>query len=589
MTPYIITVSIILAGCLAFYKTLLVKETFFRLNRFVLLACLLLSFGLPLIPVPQQLSILKNTVSVQTIDYFNSNVVDNVSVANKDFNKAANSNNNKEEAGVATSSNEASNNGVTASDIITWFTYLYWFGVIAFAINFLMQLIVLLYQAYTNPFIKDGKFRIVEIRGNKAPCSFLNFIFINPEKYDWDTYSQILQHEKTHVAQKHSVDIMLAELALVFQWFNPFAWLYRKEVENNLEFLTDNELLEKEHFDRSVYQISLLKVSAPHFPLGLTANYNQSLLKRRLLMMDAKKSNVHTSWKYFFLLPLFFLFMSLFNKPLATGKPASNALNAEQKPISDKAAQLLTSIEDTTVEQRKEIIQKPVANSLARVKNLPDTEIVKKDSPSTKKEIVHNNDYDYRYDFKNGTGAKKNDTTDIDALTAYIHSLEQLGYKNLSLDQLTQLKYADVSPEYIKMFQTLGFKEMRIEDIAAAKRYDVTADYMQQVRNMGYPEIRMHHMVQFKRLGITQEYINKFRNLGFKDLPADQLIILKTYKGGPEVVEEYKKLGIVTSAIHQIAEAHVFGITPAFIVKMREKGYNYTSLHDYIKLKMILK
>ncbi|WP_278021317.1 hypothetical protein [Flavobacterium ginsengisoli] len=76
--------------------------------------------------------------------------------------------------------------------ILQWIVYLYWFGVIVFALNFLMQAVILFYRAYTSEIIRDGKFRIVEITGDKAPCSFANNIFINPEKYEWETYNQIL-------------------------------------------------------------------------------------------------------------------------------------------------------------------------------------------------------------------------------------------------------------------------------------------------------------------------------------------------------------------------------------------------------------
>jgi beta-lactamase regulating signal transducer with metallopeptidase domain len=58
----------------------------------------------------------------------------------------------------------------------------------------------------------------------------------------------------------------LAELALVFQWFNSFAWLYRKQVENNLEFLTDDSMINRRGIERTQYQLSLLKVSVPHLP-----------------------------------------------------------------------------------------------------------------------------------------------------------------------------------------------------------------------------------------------------------------------------------------------------------------------------------
>jgi hypothetical protein len=120
---------------------------------------------------------------------------------------------------------------------------LYWFGVVAFGANLLLQVCVLLIQAYRKPVIIDGQFRIVELDDDKAPCSFGNNIFINPTKYEPDTFNQILLHEKIHIKQGHSLDLLIAELMLAFQWFNPFAWLYRKEVESNLEYLADNEVL----------------------------------------------------------------------------------------------------------------------------------------------------------------------------------------------------------------------------------------------------------------------------------------------------------------------------------------------------------
>ena len=143
-------------------------------------------------------------------------------------------------------------------------------------------------------------------------------------------YNQVLQHEKIHIQQRHSIDILLAELVLIFQWFNPFAWLYRKEIENNLEFLTDDQLLQKEHVEKSRYQMSLLKVSAPHFPLSLTTNYNQSLLKKRITMMNAKRSK-HTHYLEIFL-PAAFACITCqpLNEPVA--KAQSTAVSAKVKP-----------------------------------------------------------------------------------------------------------------------------------------------------------------------------------------------------------------------------------------------------------------
>ena len=192
-----------------------------------------------------------------------------------------------------------------------------------------------------NPTIINSRIR--QILGLFTKSSYLGFtatpyanIFINPEKYEWETYNQILLHEKIHIEQKHTIDLLLAEAVIIFQWFNPFAWQWRKALESNLEFLTDSEMLQQETVEKESYQFSQLKVAAPHFPLSLTTNYNQSLIKKRIIMMNSKKSNVNTTWKYFFLLPLLVLFACLFNQPVAQGQtPNLNELPKVQSNIQN--------------------------------------------------------------------------------------------------------------------------------------------------------------------------------------------------------------------------------------------------------------
>jgi beta-lactamase regulating signal transducer with metallopeptidase domain len=303
MIPYILYTALIISVCFIFYKLLLQQETFFHLNRFVLLSCMVLAFILPVLPIPQQFSLRKEAAVTHTPSVKNS-VQKNETVQ-------------LTASPVKETITEQTSQHFNLDLAVQWLVYLYWFGVIIFALNFLMQAVILLYRGYTTSVIQDGKFRIVEITGDKAPCSFANTIFINPEKYEWETYNQILLHEKIHIEQKHTIDLLLAEIVLVFQWFNPFAWQWRKALEINLEFLTDDKMLQQDTVERESYQFSLLKVAAPQFPLSLTTNYNQSLLKKRIIMMNSKKSNVHTAWKYFFLLPVLVLFACLFNQPTA--------------------------------------------------------------------------------------------------------------------------------------------------------------------------------------------------------------------------------------------------------------------------------
>ena len=175
------------------------------------------------------------------------------------------------------------------------------------------------------------------------PIPFLSTLSL----YDPETFQQILVHEKVHVSGGHTLDILLAELAVVFQWFNPFIWLYRREVENNLEFLTDRSVLEHPDIERTAYQLSLLRVSAPHLPFSITNNYNQSLLKRRIVMMNSQHSARYTIWKYFVLLPIMTLLVCILNKPAALGQ--SSAAKADQPPGVTAKAQVAATTSDIAV------------------------------------------------------------------------------------------------------------------------------------------------------------------------------------------------------------------------------------------------
>src|SRR6187551_496797 len=325
--PYIINVAVILLACLAFYKLLLRRETFYKVNRFFLIACLAISFVLPLVQVPQQFSLRKPTTAV--IQQPSLIVTEQVQQSPPNVKQDAI---NTDGANNATQpvAAKAENTRFSFAQLMNWLFWIYWFGVIVFGVSFLFQLVLLLVRAYRSPVIIDGPYRIVEVSGDKAPCSFGNNIFINPEKYEWETYNQILLHEKIHIRENHTLDIIIAELLLIFQWFNPFAWIYRREIESNLEFLTDDQLMQQKKVDKHSYQLSLMKVSAPHFPLSLTTNYNQSILKKRIAMMNTKRSNLHTAWKYFFLMPVFAFLACLFNEPVAYGQNDQKVAKTEK-------------------------------------------------------------------------------------------------------------------------------------------------------------------------------------------------------------------------------------------------------------------
>src|SRR6202012_6096408 len=163
MIPYILHVALLISVCLLFYKIFLQRETFYHLNRMVLLVCLALSFALPLISIPQAWTL--RSAPAQTV------INTPPPVAPLEYQKIIAPVNKPEakpvqQAVIAKQQAIKSQPATTVQDnqfiptAIKWLVYLYWMGVAAFGLNLLLQVIVLLIRAYSNPVILDGKFRI---------------------------------------------------------------------------------------------------------------------------------------------------------------------------------------------------------------------------------------------------------------------------------------------------------------------------------------------------------------------------------------------------------------------------------------------
>ncbi len=150
-----------------------------------------------------------------------------------------------------------------------------------------------------------------------SPFSFFNYIFININKHSEEDLSEILAHEHTHARQVHSLDVIMAEVFCLVFWINPLAWLLRKFLKQNLEFLTDQTVL-NQGFDSRHYQYNLLKISGLS-PVVVANNFNFSDLKLRIKMMNCKRSsNLHLV-KYFVIIPLGAILILAFN--ISKAKP----------------------------------------------------------------------------------------------------------------------------------------------------------------------------------------------------------------------------------------------------------------------------
>ena len=145
--------------------------------------------------------------------------------------------------------------------------------------------------------------KVYLLESNEGPFSFFNWIFINPTKHNRQETDEIMTHELAHCRQLHSVDILFTELFAIVFWANPFVWLLKREVRLNLEYLADNNVLAG-GTDSKKYQYHLLGLAYRKNVATISNNFNVLPLKKRIKMMNKKRTKRIAKVKYALYIPL---------------------------------------------------------------------------------------------------------------------------------------------------------------------------------------------------------------------------------------------------------------------------------------------
>ncbi len=168
------------------------------------------------------------------------------------------------------------------------------------------------------------------IKTNKevGPFSFFKYIITGNQPFDTNEFEHILLHEKAHVREWHSVDVLMANLISIIFWFNPIAWLYKKEIQKNLEFIADAYTISSVQ-NKKDYPYLLLK-SVPTKPYPFTTQFYDSTIKKRITMLHKTRSKKVNQWKFLTVLPLLGLFLFTMNiKTVAQNKAVQTIIQEE--------------------------------------------------------------------------------------------------------------------------------------------------------------------------------------------------------------------------------------------------------------------
>jgi hypothetical protein len=279
---YLVKLSICLGLAWLFYQVFLRRLTFYNWNRWYLLGYSLLSFLIPLIDLHAMVDSdrLEQPAVIRYIP-----VIGNYSPFGQ----------------FTPASGRHAALGLSAWALCFFLLAL---GSTFFIVKLLIRWLALRKVRQQATLIGEAaaKVRIYQVDRPIVPFSFGNAVYANQRLHTEKEWEEIILHEFVHIRQRHTVDILVAELLCALNWFNPFAWLIRFSIRQNLEFIADRKVLEN-GVDRKNYQYHLLKViGQPRYRLA--NNFNFSSLKKRIAMMNKIQSARLQLIKFLFMLPL---------------------------------------------------------------------------------------------------------------------------------------------------------------------------------------------------------------------------------------------------------------------------------------------
>ncbi|MDM1297877.1 M56 family metallopeptidase [Empedobacter falsenii] len=211
-----------------------------------------------------------------------------------------------------------------------------------FLVRFIYNLYELMFKIKTEEKIKDQEITYILDLESNQPYSFWKYIFI-PKKQLKSLHQNLIDHEKAHCIQKHSLDILLIEIFQILFWFNPFIYFYKKSIKLNHEFLADEYVL-KRNSDLKTYQHQILDCIATQNPSMMASNFNFILTKKRLLMMTKNTSKRKVKILSFASLPFILSAFVLFSQKSFAQEVEKKAQKVEQaleKPVQSQAQILL--------------------------------------------------------------------------------------------------------------------------------------------------------------------------------------------------------------------------------------------------------
>ena len=271
---YSVKVAVCLALFYLFHKLLMSRDTFHTFNRFAILSMMLLSLVLPLVhlSLDSEAGINRGTVALEGL------------VAQT----------------VVADGGNGVGEGLSLTQVLL---AAYVLGVVLFVGKALLSVgsLLRLIRRARCVEVRNG-IRIYTMQGDISPFSWFRYIIMSEK--DWqENRREIVLHEMAHIRRCHSMDVAVCNMMIVFQWYNPAAWLLKRELQTVHEYEADEAVLSA-GVDATHYQMLLIRKAVGERLFSMANNLNHNSLKKRITMMKIKRTNPMQKAKIAFVLPL---------------------------------------------------------------------------------------------------------------------------------------------------------------------------------------------------------------------------------------------------------------------------------------------
>lgn len=222
----------------------------------------------------------------------------------------------------------------------------YWGIVILLTIRLLIQTTGIIRLVFSCRTTQINGYTVHLLARPGGPFSFFQWIFIHTDSHSKEEIDEILTHEQTHVRQWHSVDVIISEVVCILCWLNPFAWLMKREIRTNLEYMADARVLET-GYDSKTYQYHLLGLSHHKAAATIYNSFNVLPLKKRIKMMNKKRTKEIGRTKYLMFLPLAALLMIVSNIETVARTTEKFAADVMENVAPEMATSPLPVVQDS--------------------------------------------------------------------------------------------------------------------------------------------------------------------------------------------------------------------------------------------------